>query len=266
MNSKYKTYAVKGEVSNFSKIVFDKDATRKKALLDIGLSPELTDEELKEYKTSFGVSFFNILDVSEDEQIPVLEYLDIIYAEKQTSIDLVNDELTDDNSSVETNLKYITIEIKETDNEDAIIKAIESKENFVKWAGEFALLDTSDAVSVSKVDLRYYKVGADMIVCPPNGCYLFEPLMKHVRENDLTFSEKFYDSQTDVPFDVVTIFQYIDNLKKTDSTLVDMVVDVEKTNEQNAALIPNMEFPKFISGATVENFDPDATLNNLFDL
>jgi|TARA_R110000787_G_scaffold336_8_gene1217 hypothetical protein len=284
---KFKTYSVgtpakTGPEPWKQEFPFNEEDERKSILLMLGIDSSLTDEELVDYKTTFSMSFTDILDDDSDgvTEYSVLDYMKTELDSKRDEIISINNTLSSDYDEARkgwleggTTRKTIEIPLDDGDAEK-LISETEELAGFVEWVDEYNIEQVDPQLYNLKkedVELEAYEVGDKVVLLPKKNSELDAKQIELLAsENSLACTKI---DINDVPIDapnVLSIYQfyeYIDSNRGNMDEVLSMVIDRDETDAENKELVPDMgHLPTFASKATVEKFREDDILGLLGDI
>lgn len=277
---RYKTFKQKipakyGNKPIKSSIPFNIEDERKSMLLMLGIDPTLSDEELEDYTTSFAPTFSDILEDNSND-MSVLDYIKSEILVKQSEIEKINEVFAEDYKEELERWEQGSVAVKTlylpNDNEEAnaLIESFENSELFIEWLDSYEIDEIDDSVK-GVTELDAFRVGDKIVVAPKNESNKVV-ISQLAKDNNLEYSVidiSSVDIEDDNVLSVYQFYAYLDRMKDKNilESIVDMVVDRDKTELENKELVPNSEqLPLFAGKTRVESFSPDDVFRQINNL
>ena len=250
---------------------FSEEEFKKSKLISMGIDPNLSDDELSEYKVLTTANLLDVKVEETDDDIPVLDYIEDELEDVKSRFIKVDEEMRSEYDEKyklwETGYeKEKTIQLSNDKKiREEQIEKIESREDFVEWTDSYNI----EEVQLKKdfgddIKMEAFKVDDKYILCIEDR--INEPQIKHLAEsNDMKWKSVPLDDVPDDDDNVMTIYQFIEyvDLSKENikNVLIDKIVDTEQSKLDNIALgNPN---DAFSSASRVEMFSADDVFNSL---
>lgn len=272
-----KHYVLKKPKSVF-KMEFNESKERKKILKMYGIDPDLTDEQLKDYKTIFVGSLLDVNKVDEGGYIPVLEALKLELDETKRTVEEYNKMIDEDSkNSFSYVVRSIEVPFEKSEMEKAI-SDIENTNGFLKWLDDVdftdKLIDSPNNLSTSNsyptMEFQYFKIETEkfpsrVVICPNSAIDYLDSMYNLANANGSVVSEiSLKELESEDSENIISIYQYLNSGVKYETVFADMIIDEDKTAEENKNLIDVPTLNDFFSPKEiVENFNSDSVFEKL---